>query len=72
MQTVARYIPGCVFQTLVDYIPSTNLERLRNTEKIAISVAKSLVDSKTEALEGGKGRRDVMSLLGRLFSYQLF
>lgn len=35
------------------------------TEKIGNSVAKSLIDAKANALMGGKGGKDVMSLLGK-------
>jgi len=61
---VARYVPTCILRTVTDYFPSSKMERARNTERIATSVAKSLIDSKVVALNEGKGSRDVMSLLG--------
>jgi hypothetical protein len=38
--------------------------RLRETRKIATSVAKEMVKDKAEVLMQGKGSRDVFSLLG--------
>ncbi|KAF7422931.1 hypothetical protein PC9H_011095 [Pleurotus ostreatus] len=45
---------------------SARLHHARATEKIGNSVAKSLIDAKANALMGGKGGKDVMSLLGIL------
>ncbi|KAF4591209.1 hypothetical protein EYR40_009812 [Pleurotus pulmonarius] len=42
---------------------SARLHHARATEKIGNSVAKSLIDAKANALMGGKGGKDVMSLL---------
>jgi hypothetical protein len=64
VQSVARYIPGWILRALTACIPNPSLARLRHTEKIALGVAKELIDSKASELAEGKGKRDVMSLLG--------
>lgn len=40
------------------------LKHAQYTEKIALDVAKKLVETKTQELLQGEGNRDIMSLLG--------
>ncbi|KDR75603.1 hypothetical protein GALMADRAFT_226232 [Galerina marginata CBS 339.88] len=64
-QTLLPYLP----KTLVSYIGkqavNPRLEQLRNASVVATKVAKGMIDSKADALQDGKGSRDVMSLLVR-------
>ncbi|KAF9462391.1 cytochrome P450 [Collybia nuda] len=62
-QNVMSYIPLRICELMTDYMPSNKLHHARTTAKIATGVAKTLVDSKSEALLQGKGNRDIMSLL---------
>jgi len=62
------YIPTCIREFLGDHVPSHKLLHARTTAKLATGVAKSLVNSRVNALLQGKGNRDIMSLLG-VFAY---
>jgi hypothetical protein len=59
------YIPTCIREFLGDHIPSHKLLHARTAAKLATGVAKSLVDSRTDALLQGRSNRDIMSLLGK-------
>ncbi|KAF8161361.1 cytochrome P450 [Crassisporium funariophilum] len=59
-QSLAPYIPGFLLRIVGDRAPNHRLEHLRKSSVVAIRVAKSLIDSKAEALKLGKGNRDIM------------
>jgi hypothetical protein len=63
--SLLQYLPRCIREFLVDYVPSQGLEHIRYTGKVTTTVARELVASKSAALLQGKGSRDIMSLLGR-------
>ncbi|KAJ3514485.1 hypothetical protein NLJ89_g2346 [Agrocybe chaxingu] len=62
-QALAGYLPKAVFRYIGDNAPNHRLEQLRKASAVATKVAKELIDGKVEALEDGKGKSDVMSLL---------
>lgn len=59
-------LPAPVFQFFVDYAPVSGFRNGRRVERMAVGIAKELVEEKAEALLAGKGKRDIMSLLGAL------
>ncbi|KAF8633415.1 hypothetical protein AX17_004586 [Amanita inopinata Kibby_2008] len=61
--SIMGYIPIRILGFVVDNVPSPKLYHARHTEKIATSIAKMLVTSKTNALLQGQGKRDILSLL---------
>ncbi|KAJ7935386.1 cytochrome P450 [Mycena leptocephala] len=61
--SLLQYLPRCIREFLVDYVPSQRLEHIRYTGKVTTTVARELVASKSAALLQGKGSRDIMSLL---------
>ena len=63
-QSIVPYVPKLVLRLLAAASPNPRLEQLRNASVVATKVAKQLIDEKAEALMGGKGNRDLMSLLG--------
>jgi len=62
-QSITRYLPRFLLELVARLVPNRRLEYLRNASMVAERVAKSLIDSKAEALISGKGSRDVLSLL---------
>ncbi|CAA7260516.1 unnamed protein product [Cyclocybe aegerita] len=62
-QALAGYLPKAIFRYIGDNAPNHRLEQLRKASAVATKVAKELIDGKVEALEVGKGKSDVMSLL---------
>lgn len=64
-QSMLAYIPTRIREFLGDHVPSHKLLCARTIAKLATSVAKSLVNSRADALLQGKGNRDIMSLLGK-------
>ncbi|KAF8645774.1 hypothetical protein AX16_007583 [Volvariella volvacea WC 439] len=63
IQNIMEYLPMRLLNFFSDYMPSQKLSHVRHTAQLATKLARSLVDSKAEALRQGKGRRDIMSLL---------
>ncbi|KAJ3539651.1 hypothetical protein NM688_g6334 [Phlebia brevispora] len=62
------YLPACVLD-YVDYIPTREYKRFRQTMSVINKVSKRLIDEKTEALlNGGGSSKDVMSILGISFT----
>lgn len=57
-------LPLTLVQLYMRYAPLRALRNSRRSSAIAIGFAKKLVDQKSEALLAGKGKRDIMSLLG--------
>jgi hypothetical protein len=64
-QSMLAYIPTCIREFLADHVPSHKLLYARTTGKLATGVAKSLVNSRVDALLHGNRNRDIMSLLGK-------
>ncbi|KAF8814480.1 cytochrome P450 [Phlegmacium glaucopus] len=65
-QASANFLPRSVLERLADMSSNPRLQLLRHASAVAIKVAKSLVDTKTEAVMAGKqGSRDILSLLVR-------
>jgi len=68
-QASAKFLPRFILERLTDMAPNPRLEQLRHAASVAVKVAKSLIDTKTEALMAGKeGSRDILSLLGESLS----
>ncbi|KAJ8583434.1 cytochrome P450 [Rhizopogon salebrosus TDB-379] len=63
IQGVSKYIPTRILEYLGETAKTPRIMRLRETRKIATSVAKEMVKDKAEVLMQGKGNRDVFSLL---------
>ncbi|KAJ7083852.1 cytochrome P450 [Mycena epipterygia] len=63
--SVMEFLPVWMFQLFVDYAPVAAFQNSRRVERMAVGIAKELVDEKAEALVAGKGKRDIMSLLVR-------
>lgn len=72
MQTKASAIVTAVLDVIPEWVADLIVRRLPiprfshgfKTRKLSESVAKQLIEEKTEALLQGVGRRDVMSALG--------
>ncbi|KAJ7275784.1 cytochrome P450 [Mycena rebaudengoi] len=58
-----EFLPVSVVKFIIDYAPTSDLRNSRRVERIAVGIAKRLVEQKAEALIAGKGKRDIMSLL---------
>ncbi|KAJ8584424.1 cytochrome P450 [Rhizopogon salebrosus TDB-379] len=63
IQGVSKYIPTRILEYLGETTKNPRITRLRETGKIATSVAKEMAKDKAEMLMQGKGSRDVFSLL---------
>lgn len=57
-------LPRFPMQLFMRHAPIRGLRNSRRVTRMAVGVAKELVDEKAEALIAGKGKRDIMSLLG--------
>ncbi|KAJ7671826.1 cytochrome P450 [Mycena rosella] len=60
---VLEFMPLSLVKFLIKYAPFPLLRHTRYVTRIAVGIAKQLVDEKSEALVAGKGKRDVLSLL---------
>jgi hypothetical protein len=63
-----EFLPTRVVRFLIDHGRTPELQNGRRARIMALEMAKKLVDEKSEALLAGKGKRDVMSLLGEFGS----
>ncbi|KAJ8592655.1 cytochrome P450 [Rhizopogon salebrosus TDB-379] len=63
IQGISKYIPIRILEYIANTAKNPRLARLRETGRIARSVAKQMVEDKAEMLIQGKGSRDVFSLL---------
>lgn len=63
--SIMDHLPSRVVSFLMRKFPSGRLDHGLLTNRLSTAVAKELVDQKFNALLEGKGRRDVMSLLGK-------
>lgn len=63
-QNLWAYLPSQCLHLISKYTPGMTLKHAQYTEKIALDVAKKLVETKTQELLQGEGNRDIMSLLG--------
>ncbi|KAH9922092.1 cytochrome P450 [Fomitopsis serialis] len=63
--SVAHYIPMRVAEWLYANLPGKGLDKARQNKRAAHTVARQLLDSKSEALLQSKGSRDVMSIIVR-------
>jgi hypothetical protein len=61
MQTL---LPVWVLRLMSKYSRRISLVHARHTAKLANAVARTLVESKADALLQGKGNKDILSLLG--------
>jgi hypothetical protein len=61
-----EFLPMRVVRFLIDHGPTPELRNSRKARAMALEISKKLVDQKSEALLAGKGKRDIMSLLGKL------
>lgn len=59
-----QFIPTFMLEFLNNNNPSARVSTLRNVSSVANAVAKGLLTAKSAALLDGKGKRDIMSLLG--------
>ncbi|KAG1865931.1 cytochrome P450 [Suillus subalutaceus] len=62
-QGISKYIPRRILEYFVEKGQNPRIVRMRETGYLATSVAKQLVKDKAEMILGGKGSRDVFSLL---------
>ncbi|KAG1878934.1 cytochrome P450 [Suillus subluteus] len=62
-QGISKYIPRRILEYFVEEGQNPRIVRMRDTGNLATSVAKQLVKDKAEMILGGKGNRDVFSLL---------
>ncbi|KAG1836307.1 cytochrome P450 [Suillus subluteus] len=62
-QGISKYIPRRILEYFVEEGQNPRIVRMREAGNLATSVAKQLVKDKAEMLLGGKGSRDVFSLL---------
>jgi cytochrome P450 len=60
---ITKYIPRWILEYFIEVAKNPRVARMRETGNLATSVAKQLVKDKAEMLLGGKGSRDVFSLL---------
>ncbi|KAJ7167314.1 cytochrome P450 [Mycena crocata] len=58
-----EFLPVALIRFFIDHAPVKSLRNSRRVTRIAIGIAKELVEQKAEALMAGKGKRDIMSLL---------
>ncbi|KAJ7128780.1 cytochrome P450 [Mycena crocata] len=58
-----EFLPTPVVRWFINNAPVRGLKNSRRVTRIAVGVAKELVEEKSEALIAGKGKRDIMSLL---------
>ncbi|KAJ6616300.1 cytochrome P450 [Mycena sp. CBHHK59/15] len=58
-----EFLPITLIRLFINYAPISGLRNSRRVTRIAVGIAKDLVDEKAEALIAGKGKRDIMSLL---------
>lgn len=65
-QGISSYIPLSVLGFIQDHGRSSAVAEARKVTELANKIAKELVTEKTRALDAGKGKRDIMSLLGQL------
>ncbi|KAL6305107.1 cytochrome P450 [Sparassis latifolia] len=63
LSNLGHYIPMPVQEAIYNYLPGRGLDKARHNRAIAHKVANELLEMKTEALNLGKGSRDVMSIL---------
>jgi hypothetical protein len=59
-----EFFPIALIRFFIKYAPVSSLRNSRRVTRIAVGIAKELVDEKAEALKTSKGKRDIMSLLG--------
>lgn len=59
-----QFIPPFLIELFTDNIPARRLAALQKVTNVANAVAKDLVSTKSYELLEGKGKRDIMSLLG--------
>jgi hypothetical protein len=59
-----EFLPQKLIALFMDNAPFKFLQNARRVGRLAVEVAKGLVEEKAEALIAGKGKRDIMSLLG--------
>ncbi|KAF8814485.1 cytochrome P450 [Phlegmacium glaucopus] len=65
-QASANFLPRFALERLADMSSNPRIQLLRHSSAVATKVAKSLIDSKTQAVMAGKqGSRDILSLLVR-------
>lgn len=64
---MAKYVPRFLLELVGNQAPNRRLECLRNASVVAERIAKSLIDSKAEAIDSGQDSRDLFSLLGESY-----
>ena len=65
MLELLQFLPVSLMEFFNDNNPSRRMAGIRKVTKVANGVAKELVSTKSEALLEGKGKKDIMSLLGQ-------
>ena len=63
-QGLSKYIPPRILEYFGEKGNNQRLARLRESGRVATSVARQMVQDKAETLLQGKGSRDIFSLLG--------
>lgn len=55
-----------VVEWLQDHLGGRSLQKVRECAQVSTKVARELVNTKAKLLVKGEGRRDILSLLGKL------
>jgi len=63
IRTASKFVPVWILEWMADHGSNPRLKRVRETKKMAMKVAKEMVEEKAETLLEGKGSRDIFSLL---------
>lgn len=64
-ENICHYIPEFILTRLNSFLPGEAMRKVRENRTIVHKLAKDLIKDKSEALFDGKGKKDVMSLLGK-------
>ena len=59
-----QYLPECLLVPLIAKMPGAIMDQVRENRRIVHQLAKGWIADKARALEVGKGRDDIMTLLG--------
>jgi hypothetical protein len=59
-----RYVPESILE-YIKFMPTREYRRYRHFLNLTKRTAKSLIEQKSSSVQGEKGSRDVMSILGK-------
>jgi len=61
---MSPYLPHWMLGLMYDYFPGEGLSRVRQSRRVAIKIAKDLIESKIQENKDEKSGRDILTLLG--------